>query len=102
MPRNIYADAIQVQDACNLSGVVKSWAEAMDAIWAEARAQGKGTDYVNTHPVNVLYADKVYSLTGYGREFGAAYKTAQEKAQSEPRIPNAESILRDAIATSRR
>jgi hypothetical protein len=61
--RRIYADALLVQDACNLSGVVRSWAEYMETIWAEARAKGLGTDYVNTHPVNVLFASKVASLT---------------------------------------
>ena len=79
MPRNIYADALMVQSACNLSGVVKSWATAMDAINAEARALGKGSDYVSTHPVNVLFAEQVYHLTGSSQHYSTAYGQCKEK-----------------------
>ncbi len=82
MARNIYADALQVQNASNLSGVVKSWAEAMEPIWAEARALGKGTDYVNTHPVNVLFAEQVYHLTGYSSSYSSAYAQCKAKEAS--------------------
>lgn len=57
-------DALQCQNACNLSGVVHSWAEHLDALWAKAHDLGRGTDWVNTHPVNVLFASKVSALTG--------------------------------------
>lgn len=79
MARNIYADALQVQNACNLSGVVRSWAEAMEPIWAEARALGKGNDYVNTHPVNVLFAEQVYHLTGSSQTYSSAYARCKGK-----------------------
>lgn len=87
--RNMYADAVQCQDACNLSGVLKSWATYLDAIWAEARAQNKGTDFVNNHPVNVLFADKLYSLTGYGSRFSEAYaacKAEMDKANARESV----------------
>ena len=61
---NIYKAALDVQDACNLSGVVTSFAKILGLIWEEARAKGKGTDYVNRHPVAILFADKINSLTG--------------------------------------
>ena len=57
-------DAIQVQDACNLSGVANSMGEAMSDLWAMARALGKGTDWVNNHPICRLYASKIAHLTG--------------------------------------
>jgi hypothetical protein len=73
---NIYKKALIAQNACNLSGLVKEWADMLDIIWDEAKRLGLGTDYVNTHPVNILMADKVLSLTGaYGslKEYGNAY-----------------------------
>lgn len=55
--------AFDVQDASNLSGVVKSLAgPVMDALWAEARMTGHGTDWVNQHPVVTLFLDKLASL----------------------------------------
>ena len=76
-----YEDAINVQDACNLSGVVRSWAKVMSKIWDEARARGAGTQFVNEHPINVMYASKVASLTGAGDsfQFSTAYVACQER-----------------------
>lgn len=55
--------ALDVQDACNLSGVVRSFEEVVvNAIWPEARRLGKGTDYINTHPIVTLFLDKLTSL----------------------------------------
>ena len=56
--------AIEVQDACNLSAVVHSMDETMSDLWAMARALGKGTDWVNNHPICRLYASKIAHLTG--------------------------------------
>ena len=57
-------DAIQVQDACNLSGVVHSMAEAMESVCGMANRLGKGTTWKNRHPVIVLFAAKVAHLAG--------------------------------------
>jgi hypothetical protein len=56
--------AIQVQDACNLTGVLRSFVEAMTVVRQDALAQGRGTDWINTHPVAQLFADKIADLTG--------------------------------------
>lgn len=56
--------ALDVQDACNLSGVVRSFAEVTEVLWSEARAQNAGTDFVNRHPITRLFADKLVSLSG--------------------------------------
>jgi hypothetical protein len=57
--------ALDAQNACNLSGVVKSLAgPVMDALWEQARANGKGTDFINTHPIVTLFLDKLASLNG--------------------------------------
>jgi hypothetical protein len=56
--------AIDVQDACNLSGVVHSFSRAMEVLWAEARANNHGTDWINTHPIVTLFIDKLSHLNG--------------------------------------
>lgn len=71
-------DALVVQNACNLSGVVFSWARHMQAVCDAANQYGKGTDWKNHHPVNVLFASKVASLTG--SEEGLGYYNANEAA----------------------
>ena len=81
--RNIYQDALDVQNACNLSGVLKSWASHVDAIWTEVRANPQsGTDAFNHHPVNVLFASKVASLTGSESTngFHEAYEVCTQRA----------------------
>jgi len=55
--------ALDVQSACNLSGVVLSFAEAMQAINEEAHRLGKGTDWKNTHPICVLFSTQIGHLT---------------------------------------
>jgi uncharacterized membrane protein YccC len=56
--------ALDVQDACNLSGVAKALGRAMDALWTEANQHGHGTDWVNRHPIVTLFLDKLDSLNG--------------------------------------
>jgi hypothetical protein len=56
-----YQAALTVQDACNLSGVVFEWARIMRRICNSGREHG--TEWKNTHPINVLFASKVADLT---------------------------------------
>ena len=53
-------DALAVQDACNLSGVVHGWSRAISDLWKQP---GASTPFVNEHAINVLWADKVAHLT---------------------------------------
>ena len=55
-------DALNVQNACNLSGVVHSLDKVVTDLWEEANRIGKGTDWVNTHPIVQAYVDKLASL----------------------------------------
>lgn len=55
---NIYKDAMLAQGACNLGGLVRGWARAIEQLQEQARAEGKGTDWINQHPVNVLFAEQ--------------------------------------------
>jgi hypothetical protein len=62
--QELIKEALQVQDACNLSGVVFSFARAMQRLCDLSRELGQGTDWKNKHVVCKLYADKIKSLTG--------------------------------------
>lgn len=71
--------AIDVQNACNLSGVVRTFAEITAVLWDEARRQRHGTDFVNQHPISQLFASKIADLTRveydsltYSRAYDAA------------------------------
>jgi len=77
--RKAAQDALAVQDACNLSGVVHAFSRAMTAV----RAASSGTDEANTHPVAVLFADKIMDLVGRpGMDnFGEAYTACQNLAK---------------------
>lgn len=59
------AEALAVQDACNLSGVVHGWSRAMRRL--SQLLPDLGTEGRNRHPVNVLWASKVTHLSGCDR-----------------------------------
>lgn len=74
------ADALDVQDACNLSGVARRFADALTDVWAEATRLKEGTKFVNQHPISVLFACKIADLAAPGASvdfpseaFSAAY-----------------------------
>ena len=72
-----YERAITVQDACNLSGVAHSLAELLPRIREEPDCTG--TDFVNSHPIVVMYVNKLSSLSG--AENGLAFSTAYEECK---------------------
>ena len=55
-------EVMEVQYACNLSGVIHSWAEAISDL--RQNLPNAGTEEINRHPINVLWADKVAQLAG--------------------------------------
>jgi hypothetical protein len=56
--------ALDVQDACNLSGVVNSLSEVTKHLWSIANYRHLGTEWVNHHPIVILFVDKLASLAG--------------------------------------
>ena len=78
-----YKEALDIQGACNLSGVVFAFAEIMHIICDEARAQGQGTNWKNQHSICVLFADKIASLTQCNEEWAYtnAYRDAMQKSK---------------------
>jgi len=80
--KDLAKEAINVQDACNLSGVVHSFSRIITELREIARVEGwESTKMINNHPVCILFADKIASLTCpgssiNGSEFTRAYNWA--------------------------
>ena len=73
--------AILCQDACNLSGVLASFHNVvMDVLWPEARRLGKGTEWVNSHPIVGLFLSKLVDLNG-DQDFSQAYDAVKKLAE---------------------
>lgn len=60
--RNIYSEAIEVQNAVNLGAIVYGFAELLDGIRSEPGYKQMGTQYINEHPVTVMFVNKLASL----------------------------------------
>lgn len=71
--------ALLAQSACNLSGVVFSFAEAMQAVCDEAARLGEGTTWKNQHAICRLYAEQIMHLTA-GKDYDAAFQEAMRVA----------------------
>jgi hypothetical protein len=72
---DLLKEAIQVQSACNLHAVVNSFFRAI----TDLKLNGvEDSEAINKHPVSVLYADKIRSLTNCDRPvvFANAYDEA--------------------------
>jgi len=79
--RDLFAEALAVQDACNLCGVAQSFARAMRDLLDIARGLGQGTDWANRHPVSVLWIDKMASLAEIQGDSFSCYAAAYEAAR---------------------
>ena len=75
-------EAIAVQDACNLSGVMISAAKAVSDL--REACPDLGTRGINRHPVMILWIDKMASLAGIqdlgNDDVGDAYRKCRELA----------------------
>ena len=80
-----YKDALLVQDACNLSGVVFAFAQTMQRICDEAHAQGQGTAWRNNHPICRLFAEQILYLTGGGAGTPSTYFPAHDACEANAR-----------------
>ena len=87
---SIYQNALNVQSASNLSGVVLQFARDMKRINEKVRAAGGGTEQVNKHPVCRLYAEQIAWLTGAGSGDTETYRQAHDacrrKAEEEHEV----------------
>ena len=72
-----FLDAHRVQSACNLSGVVFSFAQVMEKICQDT-ASGDSTEKRNTHPICRFYAEQILYLSGGGGGGTESYQRASE------------------------
>ena len=91
---SIYRNALDVQSASNLSGVVLQFARDMKRISEEVRASGGGTEQANRHPVCRLYAEQIAWLTGGGgcanpETYRTAHDACRRKVEEEQVQPQA-------------
>jgi len=81
--QNAAQTALDVQNGCNLSGVLTSFHRIVqDVLWPEARRQGKGTRWVNEHPIVVLFVDKLSSLSRHQFNETNIYSRACEHVEA--------------------
>lgn len=52
-----------VQFACNLSGIVFALAQCVEDLTAEAKRLGKDNDWIDHHPICVVWSDKFDDLS---------------------------------------
>jgi hypothetical protein len=76
--KELAQEAIDVQDASNVVGVVASYATALQ----DLSKYVKGSSEIAKHPINRLWASKIQSLAGMGigdnDRFGFAHAACQE------------------------
>jgi len=75
-----YQTAIDIQNACNLSGVINSFYHIMKKISQDAIEQGHGTDWKNNHPICKLFAEQIYHLSN-GIDYSKAFDECEKMAQ---------------------
>lgn len=81
---NDYYQAILVQNACNLCGVVQSFAEILPRIKTDSTAAR------NEHPICRLFAEQIISLAGgmssEAESYHHALQTCRIEAAKDPEI----------------
>jgi len=77
-----YKDAVLSQSACNLSGIVFSFARIMEDICKEAQENGHGTKWKNEHPICRLFAEQILHLTS-GKDYNEACAECEEGANEQ-------------------
>jgi hypothetical protein len=84
--KQLAGEVIDIQDACNMMGLTKGFALALDELADNLRQSGEytGTDTINQHPITKLWASKLHDLARMGLsdtdQYGAAYEKCRELA----------------------
>lgn len=84
--QDLAKEALQVQDACNLSGVVHGFSRAITELREILRETGGdlSTAAVNQNPICCLWASKIHDLAQMGlsdhERFRIAYDACEEMA----------------------
>ena len=73
--------ALDIQDASNLSGVVFAFSRAMQAICDDSHTRSTGTRERNAHPIVTLHLLKLCELNGCGSTLHESYEPAYSACQ---------------------
>jgi hypothetical protein len=84
--KEMAAEAIVIQNACNPLGLTKTFAKVTQDLADRLREEGKGsTSLVCRHPIFCLWASKLHELAGMGlsdtERYGQAYQACRELAE---------------------
>ena len=82
--KELCQEAIDIQTASNLSGVVHAFSRAMtDLRTLLDKDENFSTEMLNRHHVSILFSDKIASLTGseHGVAFSNAYGFAKRQTE---------------------
>ena len=84
--QDLAREALQVQDACNLSGVVHAFSRAITELREILRNDGiVDTNTINQNPICCLWASKIHDLARMGlsdhERFRVAYDACRELAE---------------------
>jgi hypothetical protein len=81
--KQLAGEVIDIQDACNMMGLTKGFARALDELADNLRQSGEytGTDTINRHPITKLWASKLHDLARMGLSDTDQYGTAYEKCR---------------------
>lgn len=72
--KELAQEALDVQNACNLTGVVHGYSRAMTRL--RELYPDESTHFFNLHPISILWADKIAHLTetqGFDERVQQAY-----------------------------
>lgn len=82
--KELAKEALDIQNACNLSGLVYAFAAIIKEIRCRLNDEGvNSTDIINTHPICILFTDKLASLASGDNSslnFWKAYDWAKKMA----------------------
>jgi hypothetical protein len=82
--KKLLKDALDVQGAVNILGISKSFARALDDLYAHVLGRSSLND-VKKHPVTILWVDKIHDLVARpgASEFIKAYDYADDKLKTD-------------------
>lgn len=78
--KQLAQEALDVQNASNLLGIANSFSKAMNRL---RRVVDTTKVDIRTHPITVLWVDKISDMTGRGSTFGASYTKVSDMAAAE-------------------
>jgi hypothetical protein len=87
---DIYQLALDNEQVPNSTALLERLQESTPVMWVEAHALGLGTEYVNTHPVMMVLADRLHILAhpneggiGITKTYHAAVYVCQQRAGTD-------------------